>query len=163
MNNQKAALVPLALDFELTTDFGEAGAHVAESIALVRLGAFRVKADAVVFKLQSEEARAVVHGNREGACHPAIATMLGCNYGANLSLFPALTKDLWGLKNFGMNYGVLFTAWGMGSLLSKLQQKLSSASGGSFKSSFLIAGLLLLVGAVLTRLISPSAASKPAE
>ncbi len=43
-----------------------------------------------------------------------LAALIGGNYGANLSLFPSLTKDLWGLKSFGMNYGPLFTAWGVG-------------------------------------------------
>lgn len=42
-----------------------------------------------------------------------IATLIGFNYGANLSLFPSFAKDLWGLKNFGVNYGILFTAWGL--------------------------------------------------
>src|SRR5450432_1945078 len=58
-----------------------------------------------------------------------VATLIGFNYGANLSLFPSFTKDLWGLKNFGMNYGVLFTAWGMGGfVLSRVQQMLKASS-----------------------------------
>jgi len=81
------------------------------------------------------------------------ATFIGFNYGANLSLFPSLTKDLWGLRNFGVNYGCLFTAWGVGGfVLSRLQQMLKSSSG-NFDSSFLTAGVLLLAGAVLTFLI----------
>ncbi len=85
-----------------------------------------------------------------------IAALIGANYGANLSLFPSFAKDLWGLKSFGMNYGVLFTAWGVGGfLLSQLQQKLTAASGGSFTSSFQTAGALLIVGAALTFLIKP--------
>src|SRR5260370_34246023 len=52
-----------------------------------------------------------------------LATLIGFNYGANLSLFPSYTKDLWGLKTFGMNYVILFTAWGVGGfVLSRLQQ-----------------------------------------
>jgi len=43
-----------------------------------------------------------------------LATFIGFNYGTNLSLFPSFAKDLWGLKNFGTNYGVLFSAWGVG-------------------------------------------------
>jgi hypothetical protein len=39
-----------------------------------------------------------------------VASLIGFNYGANLSLFPSFTKDLWGLKSFGVNYGILFTA-----------------------------------------------------
>ena len=78
-----------------------------------------------------------------------VATFIGFNYGANLSLFPSLTKDLWGLKNFGMNYGCLFTAWGVGGFaLSRLQQMLK-ASSGNFDSSFLTAGILLLGGSLL--------------
>ena len=87
-----------------------------------------------------------------------VASFIGFNYGANLSIFPSLAKDLWGLKNFGMNYGCLFTAWGVGGFaLSRLQQMLK-ASSGSFNSSFITAGLLLILGAGLTFLIKSSEA-----
>jgi MFS family permease len=83
-----------------------------------------------------------------------LAAAIGANYGANLSLFPSFTKDLWGLKTFGMNYGVLFTAWGVGGLiLPRLQQMLTARSGGSYTSSFLTAAVLLVVGGLLTLLI----------
>ena len=50
-----------------------------------------------------------------------ISMLIGANYGANLSLFPSITKDFYGLKNFGMNYGLVFTAWGVGGfMLAKL-------------------------------------------
>lgn len=85
-----------------------------------------------------------------------LAACIGANYGANLALFPAYTKDLWGLKTFGMNYGVLFTAWGVGGLvLPRLQQMLTARSGGSYQSSFITAGILLVVGVALTFLIKP--------
>ncbi|MCX6868166.1 MAG: OFA family MFS transporter [Verrucomicrobia bacterium] len=85
-----------------------------------------------------------------------MAALIGANYGANLALFPSFTKDLWGLKSFGMNYGVLFTAWGVGGLvLPRLQQTLTAASGGSYTWSFITAGALLLVGTGLTFLIKP--------
>ena len=90
-----------------------------------------------------------------------LATLIGFNYGANLALFPAYAKDLWGLKSFGMNYGFLFTAWGVGGfVLSRLQQMLTSRSSGSFTSAFAVAGGLLLVGAALTLMIKKAA--KPA-
>ena len=86
-----------------------------------------------------------------------LATLIGFNYGANLSLFPSYTKDLWGLKTFGMNYGILFTAWGVGGfVLSRLQQMLF-ASSKTFNSSFLTAALLLFIGAALTFLLQPRA------
>jgi nitrate/nitrite transporter NarK len=90
----------------------------------------------------------------------ALAMLVGANYGANLALFPSLTKDLWGLKSFGMNYGVLFTAWGVGGLvLPRLQQTLTANSGGSYTSSFVAAGVLLLAGTALTFLIRPQSAT----
>jgi nitrate/nitrite transporter NarK len=92
-----------------------------------------------------------------------VATMIGFNYGANLSLFPSFTKDLWGLKNFGMNYGVLFTAWGVGGfVLSRVQQMLKTGSG-NFNSSFITAGVLLLIGAGLTLLIAKPAKNPAVE
>jgi nitrate/nitrite transporter NarK len=84
-----------------------------------------------------------------------LATFIGFNYGANLALFPSLTKDFWGLKSFGMNYGILFTAWGVGGfVLSRLQQMLFTASG-NYQSSFTVAGGFLLGGAALALLIKP--------
>jgi MFS family permease len=83
-----------------------------------------------------------------------VAALIGANYGANLALFPSYTKDLWGLKNFGVNYGLVFTAWGVGGLvLSRLQQTLTASSQGSYQSSFATAGALLLLGGALTFLI----------
>lgn len=87
-----------------------------------------------------------------------VAALIGANYGANLALFPSYAKDLWGLKNFGVNYGVLFTAWGAGGfVLPRLQQMLTARSGGSYTSSFITAGVLLLLGAALTLLLRPRA------
>ena len=84
-----------------------------------------------------------------------LATFIGFNYGANLALFPSLTKDFWGLKSFGVNYGILFTAWGVGGfVLSRLQQMLLTASG-NYQSSFTVAGAFLLGGAALTLFIRP--------
>jgi len=90
-----------------------------------------------------------------------VATLIGFNYGANLSLFPSFTKDLWGLKNFGMNYGVLFTAWGAGGFVLSRAQQMLKAGSGNFNSSFIAAGLLLVAGAALTLLLkTPPAQSK---
>ena len=79
-----------------------------------------------------------------------LATFIGFNYGTNLSLFPSLTKDNWGLKNFGTNYGIVFTAWGVGGfVMGRLSQMLIASTGG-YTSSFLVAAGLLVVGAALT-------------
>ncbi|HTY86552.1 MAG TPA: OFA family MFS transporter [Candidatus Acidoferrum sp.] len=92
-----------------------------------------------------------------------VAALIGANYGANLSLFPSFAKDLWGLKSFGVNYGILFTAWGVGGFaLPRLQQMLYEASKdeagkGNYTSSFIVAGVLLILGGLLTLLIKSPA------
>jgi nitrate/nitrite transporter NarK len=79
-----------------------------------------------------------------------LATLIGFNYGANLALFPAITKDLWGIKTYGVNYGILFTSWGVGGfVLSKVSQMLN-ATTGSMTSSFTIAAILLCTSGMLT-------------
>jgi len=79
-----------------------------------------------------------------------LATFIGFNYGTNLSLFPSFTKDLWGLKNFGINYGIVFTAWGAGGFVMGRMSQMVQASTGSYTYSFLAAATLLIIGVLLT-------------
>ena len=78
-----------------------------------------------------------------------IATGIGFNYGTNLALFPAITKDYWGLKNFGTNYGLLMTAWGMGGFVLGRASEMMKAATGNYVMSFGVAGVLLVVAAVI--------------
>jgi MFS family permease len=88
-------------------------------------------------------------GNASGIIVTLLATFIGFNYGSNLSLFPSFAKDFWGAKNYGMNYGVLFSAWGVGAfVLVKISAALD-AKFGSTTVSFASAGVLLLIGAVM--------------
>nr|WP_320049303.1 OFA family MFS transporter [uncultured Desulfuromonas sp.] len=72
------------------------------------------------------------------------------NYGTNLSLFPSFAKDLWGAKNLGMNYGILFSAWGVGAFVLVRLSQMMVVKTGSFDLSFKAAGIMLLVGAGLS-------------
>jgi len=89
-----------------------------------------------------------------------LATFIGFNYGSNLSLFPSFAKDFWGTKNYGMNYGLLFSSWGVGAfVLVKVSQALNTKFS-SFTISFASAGVLLLIGAMLSlSLRQPKAAA----
>ncbi len=78
-----------------------------------------------------------------------IATFIGFSYGSNLTIFPTITKEKWGMKNFGANYGILFSAWGIGGfILSRISQMLK-AQTGSLHWSFILAGSLLIVALIL--------------
>jgi len=92
---------------------------------------------------------------------PLLVTFMVFNYGTNLSLFPSFAKDLWGAKNFGMNYGVLFSAWGVGAFaLVRVAEMLKVKTGG-FTMSFAAAGALLVVGAMLAGTLRTRKAEVP--
>ena len=78
-----------------------------------------------------------------------VATLIGFNYGANLAIFPSYAKVLWGMPHFGVNYGMLFTAWGVGGFVMVKLSEFLKAQSGSFTLSFLTAGGLLLIGVML--------------
>ena len=84
-----------------------------------------------------------------------ISALIGANYGANLSLFPSITKDFYGLKNFGMNYGLVFTAWGVGGfLLAYLAGKMYDAHQ-TFAIAYYGASVLLVLAAIMVFLVKP--------
>ncbi len=93
-----------------------------------------------------------------------VLLIVGGNYGANLALFPAVTKDYFGLKGFGMNYGLVFTAWGFGGLvLSYVCGKIQDVYQTPDPAFKLACGILILA-AILTfvsRSIASKAAAKP--
>ena len=82
-----------------------------------------------------------------------ISALIGANYGANLSLFPSITKDFYGLKNFGMNYGLVFTAWGVGGfMLAKLAGSMY-VKYQTFEIAYYGASALLILAAIMTILV----------
>ncbi len=84
-----------------------------------------------------------------------ISALIGANYGANLSLFPSITKDFYGLKNFGMNYGLVFTAWGVGGfMLAKLAGAMY-VKYQTFAIAYYGAIALLIIAAAMTLFIKP--------
>jgi len=91
-----------------------------------------------------------------------VSALIGANYGANLSLFPSITKDYYGLKNFGVNYGLVFTAWGVGGfMLALLAGKLYDMYQ-TFAYAYYGAAALLAVAAIITLTVKPPHAVHPA-
>jgi OFA family oxalate/formate antiporter-like MFS transporter len=84
-----------------------------------------------------------------------LSALLGANYGANLAVFPSVAKNYYGLKNFGVNYGLLFTAWGAGGFLLPLVAGKLHDCYGSFTYAYYTAAGFLVVAAVLTYLVKP--------
>lgn len=80
------------------------------------------------------------------------AAIVGFSYGACLSLFPATTADQWGTKNMGLNYGVMFTAWGVGGVFGGTLAGRIADTTGSYAGAYNIAGMLLIFATVLAML-----------
>ncbi len=84
-----------------------------------------------------------------------ISALIGANYGANLSLFPSITKDYYGLKNFGVNYGLVFTAWGVGGFMLSLGAGKLYDIYQTFAYAYYGASTLLILAAIVTFLVKP--------
>jgi MFS family permease len=77
------------------------------------------------------------------------SAIVGFSYGSCLSIFPAATADNWGTKNMGLNYGLLFTGWGVGGVLGPLLAGKIADSTGSYAGAYNVAGLLVMAAFVL--------------
>ena len=84
-----------------------------------------------------------------------ISALIGANYGANLSLFPSITKDYYGLKNFGMNYGLVFTAWGVGGFMLALLAGKMYDKHETFAIAYYGASVLLVLAAAMVYFVKP--------
>lgn len=74
----------------------------------------------------------------------------GLCYGAGFSVFPAMAIDLYGLKNFGANYGLVMTGWGFGGVIGPMTAAAIFDATGTYTMAYIIAGLLLLVTFLIT-------------
>ena len=59
----------------------------------------------------------------------------GFTYGACCSVFPAITTDIYGVKNFGTNYGVVFTAWGVGGIIGPMTAAAIFDASGNYNAA----------------------------
>jgi len=139
---------------------GNAGGRVIAGMLSDRLGRTRTMLLVFVFQavLMLLLARAMP-GTALGSL-PAfilLSALLGFNYGANLSLFPSVAKDYFGLKNFGVNYGLLFTAWGVGGFVMPIMLGWIYDTYQSFVPAYYLAAVLLALAALLSFAVKPPA------
>jgi len=84
-----------------------------------------------------------------------LSALIGANYGANLALFPSVTKDYYGLKNFGVNYGLVFTAWGLGGFMLSLLAGKVYDNTHAFTFAYYCSAGLLVAAALVTFTVQP--------
>ncbi len=83
----------------------------------------------------------------------------GYCYGSLLALFPSITYEYFGTKNAGINYGIVFTAWGVGGVVGPIIAGKVADITGAYGHAYFIAATLCAAGAILTRLMrAPKAA-----
>jgi len=84
-----------------------------------------------------------------------VAAAVGFCYGSNLSLFPSTTAGFFGTKNLGVNYGLVFTAWGVGGVFGSMTAGSIVDSTGSYGVAYAIAAGLCVLAAGLTFATKP--------
>ena len=80
------------------------------------------------------------------ACIAAVAF----SFGGFLSVYPSVTADFYGVKNLGINYGIILQAYGIAAIVGPI-----IAAQLGLTSSFLLAAALSAVAAVMTLLVKP--------
>jgi len=81
------------------------------------------------------------------ACVSAIAFC----FGGNITVFPAIVADFFGLKNQSKNYGIIYQGFGLGALTGSF---LSALLGG-FHVTFLVIAVLSAVSLLIAMFITP--------
>ncbi|MBN2599560.1 MAG: MFS transporter, partial [Candidatus Thermoplasmatota archaeon] len=91
-----------------------------------------------------------------------VAALIGFNFGGNFALFPAACADSFGAGNLGLNYGFIFTAYGIGGTVGPLLAGAVQDAGMSFLYAFIPAAVMCFVAAGLAVIYRDSVQGKTA-
>lgn len=76
-------------------------------------------------------------------------------FGGNFSLFPTATADLFGSKNLGENYGIVFTAYGVAGFIGAVGVNILVMVFGNYLLLFIVMGIMSIIAAALALIIKP--------
>ena len=85
--------------------------------------------------------------------------LIGFCYGTLLSVFPALTADQYGLKNYGSNYGILYLSWGLSGVVAPMLADFFYDRTGSFNTAYIICVVMLALALVVNFFLKKDIAS----
>ncbi|HMA54577.1 MAG TPA: MFS transporter, partial [Acidobacteriota bacterium] len=101
-------------------------------------------------------------GGNVGMLYVMVFVVYWC-YGTQLSVNAATTSDFWGTKNAGINYGMLFTSWGVAGIVGpRIGARLFDINK-NYEAAFYWAGGLAVVALIfefLAKKPSPPAGAK---
>lgn len=83
------------------------------------------------------------------------AIIAGISYGALLSVFPSMTADYFGIKNYGSNFGVLYLAWGASGFMGPVMAGIVVDSTGNYGLSYTISAVMLVIAGVAAFFTKP--------
>ncbi len=90
----------------------------------------------------------------------ALGTILtGLSYGAFFALFPPAIADFFGVKNFGVNYGLVFLAWGFAGILGPILAGWSADVTGTYFIAYMVSAVLLFSATFLAYTIRQAASA----
>jgi OFA family oxalate/formate antiporter-like MFS transporter len=89
-----------------------------------------------------------------------VALVYWC-YGTQLSVFASTTADFYGTKNLGLNYGLLFTAWGVAGLLGPAIAGRVYDRFGDYRYAFYSAAVFAILAFLSLMKAKPPAAEAP--
>jgi len=75
---------------------------------------------------------------------------VGLSFGGYLGIFPSITADNFGPLNLGVNYGVIFTAFGLAAYIGPQLGAGIRESTGDYSMAFVIASFMSVAGVILT-------------
>jgi OFA family oxalate/formate antiporter-like MFS transporter len=77
------------------------------------------------------------------------AALIGFNFGGNFALFPAATADSFGSETVGLNYGYIFTSYGIGGIVGPVLAGAVQDAGLSFIYAFYPAAIMCFIAALI--------------
>lgn len=109
---------------------------------------------AIAFFVQAANMLAFSHYDTETKLLAGTA-VAGLCYGTGFSVLPATTADYFGLRNLGVNYGLVFTAFGVGGVLGPMLSAKISDQTHSYSIAYEISAVMLVLGAFVALLTRP--------
>ncbi len=115
----------------------------------------RKNAMTLMFLLQGIMMLAIINMGSTEMTLSIAAAWVGFNFGGNLALFPSTTADFFGIKNVGMNYGLMFTAYGVAGIAGPILAGSVFDITGSYMWAFIPAGIACLIAAGISFGLKP--------
>ncbi|HBC91519.1 MAG TPA: MFS transporter [Pelotomaculum sp.] len=81
------------------------------------------------------------------------AMFIALCFGGIMGIFPALTADMFGPKNNGVNYGIMFSGFAIAAYLGPMTAASVRASSGGYVTAFIVAAVISIVGILLTQVV----------